>query len=80
MGRVPDSIELTFELALYPLEAIEAAVAAFDGFAQIELRVADGVGTVVLSGVSDAHLEVLPHELANYALFESAVRARGGGL
>ncbi len=70
---------LSFDLALYRREAIEEAVAAFAGFAKLTLRVEDGVAEVLVSEVAPAHVEVLEHELANFALFQTAVLARRVG-
>jgi len=69
---------LRFDLDLYRREAIEEALAAFEPFASLSLRVKDDVAEVAVSEVSAAHREVLEHELANFALFQTAVLARGG--
>ncbi len=72
----PDA-RIRFDLSLYRREAIEEAVAAFASFAALTLTVQDDVVEVAVSEVAPAHVEVLEHELANFALFQTAVLARG---
>ncbi len=69
---------LRFDLDLYRRAAIEEALAAFEPFASLSLHVDNGVAEVAVSNVAAAHQEVLEHELANFALFQTAVLVRGG--
>ena len=76
---VPESETLLrFDLDLYRREAIEEALAAFEPFASLSVRVEDDVAEVTVGQVADPHREVLEHELANFVLFQTAVLARGG--
>ena len=67
---------IAFDLSLYRLEAVQAAVEAFAGFATIDLAVGPTAAEVAIVSVPPAHAAVLEHELANFALFQSAVLAR----
>jgi hypothetical protein len=69
---------LRFDLDLYRREAIEEAITAFTPFASLSLRVDEAVAEVAVAEVAEAHREVLEHEFANFALFQTAVLARGG--
>ena len=70
---------IRFDLSLYRREAVEEAVAAFAPFATLTLRAAADAVEVDVSDIAEAHTEVLEHELCNFALFQTAVLARGVG-
>jgi hypothetical protein len=72
---------LSFHRSLYPRAAVDAAVAAYTGFATFDVQEQDPLTLVTLSDL-DPDFAEFPEELcdafANHALFE-AIRARRAG-
>jgi len=69
---------IRFDLDLYRQGAVQAAVEAFASFGTIQVAIDGGAAEVTIRDVQSEHADVLRHELANYALFQTAVLARSG--
>jgi hypothetical protein len=68
MGRI------TFDRSLYAPEAVEAAVAAYAGHAEIALEHTGDAIVAVVGAVSGADRETIEHSFCNHALQETIVR------
>ena len=71
-------LSLSFHRSLYRPDAIQAAVGAYEGYAEtIEIDDAPEADiTVTLKGFDPGYAEVLGDAFANHVLFETIVRER----
>ena len=68
MGRI------TFDRSLYAPEAVEAAVAAYAGYAEIALEHTGDTIVAVVGAVSGGDREMIENSFCNHALQETIVR------
>ena len=70
MGRI------SFDRSLYVPEAVEAAAAAYDGYADITLERAGDAVVAVVGAVTGGDPRTVEHSFCNLALQETIVRMR----
>jgi hypothetical protein len=71
---------ITFDTSLYLPEAVEAAVAAYAGHAQIELTPSPAGIVATISGVVGNDPRIVANAFCNHALYETIARRRQAGL
>ncbi len=71
---------LKFDVRFYPAGAVQAAVRAYDGLAQFDVREEDGQTLVTVSEPRADLADVLEDEFTNHVLFESVRAVRGTGV
>jgi hypothetical protein len=70
MGRI------TFDRSLYSPEAVEAAAAAYAGYADIALEPSGDAVVAVVGAVTGGDRETVEHSFCNLVLQETIVRMR----
>lgn len=72
-----ENLQLLFHRSLYRPEAVRAAVQRFGHLATLEVQEVENGTLVTMSGYAERIAARLPWELANHALFQTIVDARG---
>lgn len=74
------AIEVTFDRSLYLPEAVEAAVAAYEGYARVILKETPEatLAAIDVDAGGSIAVDTLVHSFCNHVLYETVGRARRG--
>jgi hypothetical protein len=69
-------VSITFDRSLYELDAVEAAAAAYAGYAEITVVPSGDAVIAEVTGVADDDMQRVANAFCNLALQETIVRMR----